>query len=208
MSERAARFLRHEKTVALGATGSCLSHSTRRSFRSPWYTCLSCSRVCISHERGTVITWTVALSFSSLMISPIRRSFPTRMSSYIAAPPMLSAMTTGPETFRMYLVGHKTFVNFEFNKRSSRRQRTSPDKLGQHRFLRLKLAHTHIIAISELLLYSSRLIRNTCTSFAKGFRRRRTGSQRYNFCKIGFYTAMIEWHTLAKAQTSHSRSPS
>ena len=45
----------------------------------------------------------VALSPSSLMISPIRLSAPTRMSSYIAAPDMLSAMTTGPDTLRTYL---------------------------------------------------------------------------------------------------------
>ena len=45
----------------------------------------------------------VALSPSRRMISPISRSAPTRMSSYMAAPAMLSAMTTGPETLRMYL---------------------------------------------------------------------------------------------------------
>ncbi len=47
----------------------------------------------------------VALSPSSLMISPIRLSAPTRMSSYMAAPDMLSAMTTGPDTLRTYLQG-------------------------------------------------------------------------------------------------------
>ena len=45
----------------------------------------------------------MALSPSSLMISPIRLSAPTRINSYIAAPDMLSAMTTGPETLRTYL---------------------------------------------------------------------------------------------------------
>lgn len=48
-------------------------------------------------------TWIVALSPSSLMISPIKLSAPTRISSYIAAPDMLSAITTGPDTFRTYL---------------------------------------------------------------------------------------------------------
>lgn len=47
----------------------------------------------------------VALSPSSLMISPIRLSAPTRISSYMAAPDMLSAMTTGPDTLRTYLQG-------------------------------------------------------------------------------------------------------
>ncbi len=37
------------------------------------------------------------------MISPIRLSLPTRTSSYMAAPAMWSATTTGPDTFLMKL---------------------------------------------------------------------------------------------------------
>lgn len=48
-------------------------------------------------------TWIVAVSPSSLMFSPIRLSAPTRTNSCIAAPDMLSAMTTGPDTLRTYL---------------------------------------------------------------------------------------------------------
>ena len=44
------------------------------------------------------IPWMVAESPSNRMISPIRLSCPTRTSSYIAAPAMPSAMTTGPDT--------------------------------------------------------------------------------------------------------------
>lgn len=42
--------------------------------------------------------WIVAESPSRRMISPIRLSCPTRTNSYIAAPPMPSATTTGPDT--------------------------------------------------------------------------------------------------------------
>ena len=49
------------------------------------------------------LAWMVALSPSSRMISPISLSAPTRMSSYMAAPAMLSATTTGPDTLRTYL---------------------------------------------------------------------------------------------------------
>ncbi len=56
-------------------------------------------------------TWMVALSPSSLMISPIRLSAPTRISSYMAAPDMLSAMTTGPDTLRTYLQGNSALLS-------------------------------------------------------------------------------------------------
>lgn len=55
------------------------------------------------------LTWIVAVSPSSRMISPIRESLPTRTSSYIALPDMWSATTTGPETLRMYLQVHRGY---------------------------------------------------------------------------------------------------
>ena len=42
------------------------------------------------------------MSPSSLMISPTSFMYPTRTSSYIAAPDMFSAMTSGPDTRWMY----------------------------------------------------------------------------------------------------------
>ena len=42
--------------------------------------------------------WIVAESPSRRMISPMRLSLPTRTNSYIAAPAIPSATTTGPET--------------------------------------------------------------------------------------------------------------
>ena len=57
--------------------------------------------------RSVPLTWMVALLPSSRMISPISLSCPTLMSSYIAAPPMLSATTTGPDTFRTYLLRNR-----------------------------------------------------------------------------------------------------
>lgn len=54
----------------------------------------------IMHCSKKKAPWIVAESPSNLMISPIRLSWPTRTSSYIAAPPIPSATTTGPETYR------------------------------------------------------------------------------------------------------------
>ena len=56
-------------------------------------------------------TWIVAVSASRRMISPMRRSAPTRMSSYMAAPAMFSATTTGPDTLRMRLCTCQEDVN-------------------------------------------------------------------------------------------------
>lgn len=57
-------------------------------------------------------TCIVALLPSSLMISPIKLSKPTRISSYIAAPAMLSATTTGPETRRTKLRARKFATDY------------------------------------------------------------------------------------------------
>ena len=54
------------------------------------------------------IPWMVAESPSNRMISPIRLSCPTRTSSYIAAPAMPSAMTTGPDTCQIIFCKCKT----------------------------------------------------------------------------------------------------
>ena len=43
-------------------------------------------------------TWMVAMSPSSLMISPTSSWYPTLTSSYMALPDMCSAVTTGPDT--------------------------------------------------------------------------------------------------------------
>lgn len=69
---------------------------------------LFCRDACCMRDEPT---WMVALSPSSLMISPIRLSAPTRMSSYMAAPDMLSAMTTGPDTLRTYLQGNSVLLS-------------------------------------------------------------------------------------------------
>lgn len=56
-----------------------------------------------SAHKGLSCTWIVALFPSRRIISPMSLSWPTRINSYMAAPPMLSATTTGPDTFLTYL---------------------------------------------------------------------------------------------------------
>lgn len=87
------------------------------------------------------LPWIVAESPSSLIISPMRLSCPTRTSSYMAAPPIPSATTTGPDTcYGRHNDNHIRSTNSHFHSKvgdlivmNPIQNETSKD-IGYHRF--------------------------------------------------------------------------